>query len=127
MATEAERAARIRYRNSPKGKAKFKALVNRWQRTPKGRFAHLRNRSKYDSTEMTLTLEEYKELIAQPCFYCGGPLQDTGAGLDRINNEAGYVKGNVRPCCVQCNIAKNDWTESEFKEWALRLYNHWMR
>ena len=103
-----------------------KAAIRRWQRTPKGRFAHLKNRSKHDKIEATLTLAEYTEFISHPCFYCGGPLADYGTGLDRINPKIGYVNGNVRPCCRRCNVAKNDMREEEFKELILRIYNRWV-
>lgn len=33
------------------------------------------------------------------------------------------VLANVVSCCKHCNIAKNNRTLSEFKEWASRLSN----
>lgn len=73
----------------------------------------------------TLSLVEFLDLTSRPCFYCGGVLPTFGYGIDRVDPKIGYVQGNCRPCCSQCNIAKNDWTETEFKEWAARLFNNW--
>jgi hypothetical protein len=98
-----------------------------WQKKPEGRFNRLRKNARYQALECTLTLEEYKGLVCQPCFYCGTSLSDAlGGALDRINSDIGYVQGNVRPCCKDCNFAKNAMTETEFKEWLLRIYNHWL-
>ena len=57
--------------------------------------------------EWNLTRDEYKALVAKPCNYCVLPLGPTGVRLDRLDNEKGYVTGNVVPCCTACNIARN--------------------
>lgn len=90
------------------------------------KFSCLKSEAKRRKLEVTITLEQYKILVTNPCFYCGGTLPLGGGGLDRIDSKIGYVQGNVRPCCTQCNIAKSFYTETEFKEWVLRLYNHWI-
>lgn len=61
-----------------------------------------------------LTREQFAELRSKKCFYCGHQLPERGTGLDRINNELGYVVGNVLPCCTTCNVSRNDkYTVSE--------------
>lgn len=89
--------------------------------------------------EFSLSFEEYKQLVVQPCFYCG--VKDskvcygsTGAalshgefrcnGLDRVDNELGYHTDNVVPCCTQCNIAKGKSSVTEFKNWINRAHAH---
>ena len=91
----------------------------------KAKYGRLVYISRRRNVEITLSFEEYEEVVSQPCFYCGGPLNRIGHSLDRINPKAGYVHGNVRPCCKRCNIAKNDMTELEFHYWLLRVVNHW--
>lgn len=51
---------------------------------------------------------EYASLMSQKCHYCGGELNLTGVGLDRKQNDLGYVRDNVVPCCKQCNVVKNN-------------------
>ena len=97
----------------------------RAHRTIRSRFRMILRGAKPRGLEVSISFDQYQELVSQPCAYCGGALPETGHGLDRINSEIGYVQGNVRPCCTTCNVAKNDLTESEFKEWALRLFNRW--
>ena len=75
--------------------------------------------------DVTLSLDEYAILTAGDCYYCGSDLpQRMGHGLDRINNTIGYAVNNVRACCANCNGAKSDKTEDEFRDWVLRVANH---
>ena len=49
------------------------------------------------------------------------------SGLDRINNEVGYTRQNVVPCCIICNRAKNSMPFKDFIDWINRLtqYTQW--
>lgn len=80
----------------------------------------------------SLTREQVISLIKRPCAYCGAPPSNTKvtkntveplvySGIDRVDNSAGYVLGNVAPCCRVCNRAKETLSVSEFAEWANRL------
>lgn len=80
-----------------------------------------------------LSKGEFRELTSQPCYYCGAPpelkyhaVKGTngsyyGNGIDRIDSSVGYVSGNVRPCCKQCNIAKGTLSEQDFYAWIKRV------
>ena len=70
-----------------------------------------------------LTNLEVANLIIQPCYY-DGSLPEPYNGLDRIDSSKGYELGNVVPCCMRCNSAKNNMTVEEFKEHIKRIYNH---
>lgn len=65
--------------------------------------------------------------LAGPCFYCGGPLNPTGTGLDRKTPSKGYVLGNVVSCCGKCNEAKNSLSQAEFAEWVAKVYEHFAK
>ena len=104
---------------------KARAYSRKASKTINSRFGLLKHKAKVRELQVSISLEEYKELISKSCFYCKGILPKTGHGIDRINSDIGYVTGNVRPCCTQCNGAKSDSTENEFREWALRLFNNW--
>jgi len=99
--------------------------IKRFERTISGRYSALKTAAKIRGHEMTITYDEYAVLISQLCFYCGGKLPEVGHGIDRVNSDIGYTQGNVRPCCTHCNRAKSSMTETEFKEWSLKLFNHW--
>lgn len=54
-----------------------------------------------------ISFEDFEVLIKNRCHYCDGELNKTGCGLDRKNNNLGYIAGNVVPCCKECNAVKN--------------------
>lgn len=43
------------------------------------------------------------------------------ASLDRIDNNKGYVKGNVRFVCYMFNIARNDFSDNEVLEFCQKI------
>lgn len=58
-----------------------------------------------------LTLEEFKDISCRSCIYCGAePTKDVYGlvcnGIDRLDNDKGYIIGNVVPCCGSCNFKK---------------------
>jgi hypothetical protein len=63
-----------------------------------------------------LMFEEFFRLTQKNCSYCGSePLKSFKKGssesfhyngIDRINNNLGYFKSNVVPCCFSCNASK---------------------
>jgi 5-methylcytosine-specific restriction endonuclease McrA len=57
---------------------------------------------------MTISKEQYLDLINRPCTYCSSSvLGETGSGLDRLDNNGGYDISNVVTCCGVCNQIKN--------------------
>lgn len=66
------------------------------------------------------------ELCLSDCFYCGKKSNwpDKRNGIDRVNNNIGYIESNTVPACIECNIAKSNSSVDEFKNWIIRLYNN---
>jgi hypothetical protein len=85
-----------------------------------------------------LDKETFRTLTKRSCFYCGSPPEQvrtlhnaatghaayTYNGIDRIDNFAGYIDGNVVPCCVACNRAKGTMKQSDFIELARKIAPH---
>lgn len=46
------------------------------------------------------------------------------ASLDRINNNLGYIEGNVRWVCKELNYMKYTMTDEEFLEWIKVIYEN---
>lgn len=80
-----------------------------------------------------LTKEEVEALILAPCTYCGHPGSNTFKyldypplfynGIDRVNNDLGYITENVVTCCIFCNRAKGAGSLEEFLTWRKRIQN----
>jgi hypothetical protein len=62
----------------------------------------------------TLPKKRFESLITQPCFYCAYQKQGEVNGIDRVDNNKGYVEENVVSCCQTCNEAKGTQHPQEF-------------
>ncbi len=62
--------------------------------------------------DFLLTKNEFQSLVSQPCHYCATP---AAKGIDRVDNDQGYIQGNVVPACITCNHAKKSTTVDEFR------------
>lgn len=101
--------------NSPE---KFKEYKRKHRYLPSERYYSYKSKLRNDLRGWTLTLEDYKQLIEHPCYYCEDKFEQrkTGVGLDRIDNSIGYHLGNLISCCGVCNKLKNSiFTQNEAK------------
>jgi len=111
--------------NLPLGEAAFNFMVHNMKRAAERR-----------GYVWDLTKEKVREFTSQPCHYCGAEpsagwtnsIRYNGVylhnGLDRIDNDRGYVIDNIAPACGTCNIAKQTMTQTEFLVWISRVYAH---
>ena len=58
-----------------------------------------------------LTLQDFEEIIAEACIYCG---RDVSTGVDRVDSQKGYFGDNCVSCCGNCNFAKRDENVDDF-------------
>ena len=82
-----------------------------------------------------ITLDQFAALTSASCCYCGNVPQKTFTcslssgrkdstpfnGLDRQNNNQGYISENTVTCCYRCNYSKGKSSLSIFMSWALRF------
>ena len=99
------------------------------RRTPEQRYVKAKYDAKRRSSgakEFSLTYESYLDIICRRCTYCNGDIsQEAGSGLDRIDNEQGYIPGNVNPCCASCNRRRaKTMSAEEFKKQSL-INGYW--
>lgn len=107
------------------GEASFKRLFENYRRGAERR-----------DLPFELTECLFRFLTKGNCVYCGvEPSQtyylSTGSGtfstpyvyngIDRVNNDVGYVDSNVVSCCKQCNQAKLSLPLEQFLAWIKRL------
>ena len=85
----------------------------RYSRTIDRRYVVMQRLARNRELPCTVTLSEFRELLQKACAYCGFDLNETGCGLDRMDNALGYVIENVAPCCHVCNQAKSDFFSAD--------------
>jgi len=108
----------------PDGTAAFNAMYNSY-----------RGRALRKNIEFELIKKDFREVIEMNCFYCGAEpsrkfkkRKDVYMcnGIDRINNDKGYTKDNIVPCCPTCNYAKRKMSQEDFLLWAQKLYENFV-
>ena len=103
-------------------------LIEKWQSTylskiiPKystyAKSANTRN------LEFKLTEDEFKLIIGKHCYLCGLPNSDNNTnGIDRVNNNIGYIIDNCQSCCGHCNILKKDLEYSTLLDKSAKIFN----
>lgn len=96
---------------------------------------HHKNNAKRRNIEQALTDEQIIALHKENCYYCGASPSNTSSpmgcngsytysGIDRIDNDKGYMIDNVVPCCAVCNRAKGTKTYDEFMNWLNQIHSH---
>ena len=61
-------------------------------------------RREYD---ILIDFDKFCELVNSKCYYCDYSKENEVIGIDRVNNDIGYIKENTVPCCSNCNYMKN--------------------
>jgi hypothetical protein len=111
-----------------------------------------RNNARNRGIDFDLSFLDFKYLIFSNCYYCktspsryynhytnkNGNIKKRYRassenvklstiyvnGVDRANNNLGYISSNCVPCCSICNTRKKDASEKEFLDWVLSVYNN---
>lgn len=110
---------------------RFKLISNE-ENITKLKLNHYKSGATRRNIEFKLGYDEFYKLIIGDCYYCGSkPFLDNKTkyhsmltnGIDRVENNKGYINTNVVSCCRFCNSAKGKYSVKEFEEWIKRLIN----
>jgi hypothetical protein len=71
-----------------------------------------------------LSKTNFQELIIKPCFYCNYHKEGEVHGIDRVDNQKGYIEDNVVPCCEICNVLKGSQHPQEFIDKMQAIYQY---
>jgi hypothetical protein len=78
------------------------------------------NRYKYDANrrniDFHLSLQEFITIVSQKCNYCGLYNESQFNGIDREDNNVGYIVDNCVSACSNCNLMKSNYEVSKFME-----------
>ena len=66
----------------------------------------------------------FESLIVKPCFYCDDKKEGEVNGIDRVDNQKGYIEENVVPCCETCNVLKGSQHPQEFIDKMLAIHQY---
>lgn len=66
-----------------------------------------------------LTYEQWETFWQKPCSYCKTAIENVG--IDRVDNNIGYIFSNCVACCYRCNVAKGNLTIEEWNRWRLDI------
>ena len=106
---------------------------------PRTVFNHYKQASKKRNFEFKLTKAELKQIIEMPCHYCGEINSNifrihktkNGAdryysynGIDRVDNESGYLRENCVTCCKTCNLMKRGLAYEQWLNHMQKILNH---
>jgi len=124
------------YRQTPKGKEKYKEYARRhrekpgynqkhrsYRDTPRAQYLSYRKGAEKRNLPFEFTLEQFTELFWQkPCSYCGDPIPTIG--IDRVDNTKGYTLENAAPCCYTCNLMKLKTNRADFIAKCKKIASH---
>lgn len=88
---------------------------------PEYRFKTYQSSAKRSGKSFELTFDQFKSFWQKECYYCGGEMLTIG--LDRIDNEVGYLLSNVVSCCMMCNWMKRALPQNVFLEQCAKISN----
>ena len=98
-------------------------------------YSRIKRDAKRRNNEFDLSKEDVEKLVQRPCYYCGiQPKQICGKGkgsiiyngIDRVDNDKGYLKDNVVTCCKHCNYAKQTMPPERFYGFVRKVYKHFV-
>jgi len=100
-------------------------------------YTNIKWNAKSRDINFELTIDQVKEITSKKCYYCDKePSQISRSsksfgyyfhnGIDRIDNNIGYILKNCVPCCKKCNWMKMDLNINEFKELVTKIYKHFI-
>lgn len=78
---------------------------------------------KQKSLPFNLSKSKFFKLVKSACYYCGR-IPSIRNGVDRKDNNKGYIRGNCLPCCKICNRAKSSMPYEDFIDWIVDIRNH---
>ena len=77
--------------------------------------------------QFKLSNEEFQEIISNSCYLCGISKKNSSIGIDRFDNNIGYIYSNCRSCCTSCNFMKKEYSFDELITKLVNIYNFFIK
>lgn len=76
--------------------------------------------------EWSITEDEFNSIIKQACYLCGLQSDNNNYnGIDRYDNNKGYILDNCRSCCGHCNLLKMNMNITDILNSAEKVSNNY--
>jgi len=73
-------------------------------------YSHYKSCAVKRKKEFEINKDQFETIISNDCYICGKPNSENHQnGIDRIDNNLGYLFENCAACCTECNLMKNDY------------------
>lgn len=97
-------------------------------------YANYKHGAKKRGLYFEISFEQAMKLYEGDCVYCGAKptkINHIAAsnsffkynGIDRVDNDIGYIPENCVSCCKKCNEAKKAMKLEEFADWIKAVYS----
>jgi len=81
-----------------------------------------KKRAEDKKLDFTISTAEFNIITNKSCYLCNKETtQNHKNGIDRLNNEKGYIISNIRACCGNCNYIKRNNSYEELIEKFLKI------
>lgn len=101
-----------REKHIEKRKKHSKEYLIQQRKKPEFMFKQYESGAKQRNYKWRLTFNQFMTFWRKPCCYCGKKIETIG--LDRIDNDRGYLINNVVSCCSECNLMKHKLNKNNF-------------
>lgn len=88
-------------------------------------YNHYKKRAEKKQLDFEISEDDFYSLIIKKCYICGKkPEEEHINGIDRIDNDKGYVYNNIEACCGECNYMKNKFSLQDFFDKLRKIKKH---
>jgi len=117
------RQKKDRWKYRPGWRNRSNNYAKHYKHAPKRRFYTYSRHASEKGLSFDITLEQFEDITGKECFYCGEFSHfKEFTGIDRVDNEEGYLLDNIVPCCEFCNRAKLNYAQEEFLRKIEKIY-----
>lgn len=92
---------------------RYNSTRRAYMSTPAGRLSSTKSSAKTRGIEYLLSDKIAISILSSSCYFCG---KREEIGIDRLNSDMAYLKGNCVACCKMCNRMKQIYGKDEFLE-----------
>ncbi len=82
-------------------------------------------RAKRDNIDFKLSESDFYQIVQNNCYLCNKPnTRIHNNGIDRTNNNLGYISYNCKACCVTCNYIKSAYYLYDVLNQMTKIFKH---